>query len=247
MLDLNKQLKSAEQSEREDDLFGSAEDFSAGEEREELAAENVSLQEEDVEAAAETAAVSGIERPRTSRRRRRNLDDEEIDKLEVSRILEEGRCRMGLTPADVEEITKIRAGYITALEKGVFEDLPQTVYVLAYLRRLSELYGLSKDDEEAVIAPWSELQFETPDNYPAAVYSDESGDNSKVIRKLEIAIFSLIALAVIGLVVFGVILLVSFIRGNIADRAPAFDDAEIVKLQPIQKLKISEPLPQVRR
>ena len=71
MLDLNKQLKSAEQSEREDDLFGSAEDFSEEEEHEELAAENVSLQEEDVEAAAETAAVSGIERPRTSRRRRR--------------------------------------------------------------------------------------------------------------------------------------------------------------------------------
>ena len=91
------------------------------------------------------------------------------------------------------------------------------------------------------------MQFETPDNYPAAVYSDESGDNRKVIRKLEIAIFSLIALAVIGLVVFGVILLVSFIRGNIIDRSVAFDDAEIVKLQPVQKLKISDPLPGVRQ
>ena len=245
MLDLNKQLKSAEQNDREDDLFGSAEDFSAAEEREEIAAEELPVAETEAEDAVEDAVSAG-ERPR-SRRRRRNIDDAEMDKYEVSRILEEARCRMGLSPQDVEEITKIRAGYITALEKGVYDDLPQSVYVLAYLRRLSELYGLSKDDEEAVIAPWSELQFETPDNYPAAVYSDESGDNRKVIRKLEIAIFSLIALAVIGLVVFGVILLVSFIRGNIVNRSVTFDDAEIVKLQPVQKLKISEPLPRGRQ
>jgi hypothetical protein len=243
MLDLNKQLKSAEQNDREDDLFGSAEDFPAAEEREEFAAEDIP-EAEAQDPAEET--VPAVDLPRSGRRRRRNIDDEEMDKYEVSRILEEARCRMGLSPQDVEEITKIRAGYITALEKGVYDDLPQSVYVLAYLRRLSELYGLSKDDEEAVIAPWSELQFETPDNYPAAVYSDESGDNRKVIRKLEIAIFSLIALAVIGLVVFGVILLVSFIRGNIIDRSVAFDDAEIVKLQPVQKLKISEPLPRGR-
>lgn len=245
MLDLNKQLKSAEQNDREDDLFGSAEDFSAAEERVERAGSNVSSRENEAEETADL--VSDNELPRTSRRRRRNIDDAEMDKLEVSRILEEARCRMGLSPMDVEEITKIRAGYITALEKGVYNDLPQSVYVLAYLRRLSELYGLSKEDEEAVIAPWSELQFETPDNYPATVYSDESGDNRKVIRKLEIAIFSMIALAVIGLVVFGVILLVSFIRGNMTDRTPAFDDAEIVKLQPVQKLRISEPLPQTRQ
>ena len=41
MLDLNKQLKSAEQNDREDDLFGSAEDFPAAEEREEIAAEDI--------------------------------------------------------------------------------------------------------------------------------------------------------------------------------------------------------------
>ena len=183
---------------------------------------------------------------RTQRKKRRNADDAAIDKLEASRILEEARCRMSLSPADVEMMTKIRAGYVCALEQGNFEELPQAVFVLAYLRRLSELYGLSKDDEEMIVAPWRELQFESPDNYPAAVYSDESGDNRKVIRKLEIAIFSLIALAIIGLVVFGVIMLVSFVR-NVGTGSVAFDEAEIVKVQPVQTLKISEPLPQVRQ
>ena len=45
MLDLNKQLKSAEQNDREDDLFGSAEDFSAAEESVERAGSNVSSRE----------------------------------------------------------------------------------------------------------------------------------------------------------------------------------------------------------
>ena len=59
-------------------------------------------------------------------------------------------------------------------------------------------------------------------------------------------IFSLIALAIIGLVVFGVIMLVSFVR-NVGTGSVAFDEAEIVKVQPVQTLKISEPLPQVRQ
>ena len=181
------------------------------------------------------------------RRKRHNAADAELDKLDAARILEEARCRMGVTPADVEEITKIRAIYITALENGDFDELPQPVYTLAYLRRLCELYGLSKEEEEQIILPWSELQFETPDNYSTTVYSDESGDNRKVIRKLEIAIFSIVALAVIALVVFGGILLVSFVRNNVGGSDVSFDEAEIVKLQPEQKLKVTEPMPQPRR
>lgn len=244
MLDLNRQLKDGKQlADDTDDLFGSGEKFSEAEETETSAAgteeyaENNSAQEY-------TGPVSVLP---GKRRKRHNAADAELDKLDAARILEEARCRMGVTPADVEEITKIRAIYITALENGDFDELPQPVYTLAYLRRLCELYGLSKEEEEQIILPWSELQFETPDNYSTTVYSDESGDNRKVIRKLEIAIFSIVALAVIALVVFGGILLVSFVRNNVGGSDVSFDEAEIVKLQPEQKLKVTEPMPQPRR
>ena len=244
MLDVNKQLKNGKLSEEAEDLFGSTEEFPEAEETE-------TAESGTVEEFSENTGVEEYSGPVSvlpgKRRKRRNAEDAELDKLEVSRILEEARCRMGLTPADVEEITKIRAGYISALEQGSFEELPQPVYVLAYLRRLSELYGLSKDDEEMIVTPWCELQFETPDNYSTTVYSDESGDNRKVIRKLEIAIFSVIALAVIALVVFGIILLVSFVRNNVGSGNVSFDEADIVKLQPVQKLKVSEPMPQLRQ
>ena len=57
----------------------------------------------------------------------------------------------------------------------------------------------------------------------------------------------IIALAVIALVVFGVILLVSFVRNNVGGSNVSFDEAEIVKIQPVQKLKVSEPMPQSYR
>ena len=78
------------------------------------------------------------------------------------------------------------------------------------------------------------------------VYSDESGDNRKVIRRLEAVIFSVIALLVIALAVFGIVLLVSLLRGGNRSGGVAFDEAEIVKLQEVPKLKITEPLPQLR-
>lgn len=244
MLDVNKKFKDEDNVAGADDLFGSAEGFNE-------AAEPETFDAGTAEDPRETAAAGVSASPALilpgKRKKRRSADDAELDKLEAARILEEARCRMGLTPADVEEITKIRAIYVNALEQGDFSELPQPVYTLAYLRRLCELYGLSKDDEEQITAPWSELQFETPDNYSTTVYSDESGDNRNVIRKLEIAIFSIIALAVIALVVSGVILLVSFVRNNVGGSKVSFDEAEIVKIQPVQKLKVSEPMPQSLR
>lgn len=244
MLDVNKKFKDEDNAAGADDLFGSAEEFNEAAEPETF---DAGTADEPRETAAAEVPASPVPILPGKRKKRRSADDAELDKLEAARILEEARCRMGLTPADVEEITKIRAIYVNALEQGDFSELPQPVYTLAYLRRLCELYDLSKDDEEQITAPWSELQFETPDNYSTTVYSDESGDNRNVIRKLEIAIFSIIALAVIALVVSGVILLVSFVRNNVGGSKVSFDEAEIVKIQPVQKLKVSEPMPQSLR
>ena len=243
MLDMNKQLKEENNSAESDDLFGSAEEFAENREHEIFESRTMGDEREN----DEEAPASPVSVLPGKRKKHRNHGDGEADKLEAARILEEARCRMGLTPADVEEITKIRAMYVNALEQGNFEELPQPVYTLAYLRRLCELYGLSKEDENLITAPWSELQFETPDNYSTTVYSDESGDNRNVIRKLEIAIFSIIALAVVSLVIFGVIMLVSFVRNNVTGSKVSFDEAEIVKIQPEQKLRVSEPMPQIRR
>ena len=250
MLDFNKRNRSGRQINDSEDLFAADDNFeaenvvpeSSGDTVAAVAAE-YSEREENNPVPAEDPVEENIS---ISRKKRRRNDPVDSDKAESSRLLEEGRCRMGLSAAEVEEITKIRAVYVTALEQGDYKELPQPVYTLAYIRRLCELYDMDPQDTEKVIEPWREVSLEVPDNYPVVVYSDESGDNRKVIRRLEAVIFSVIALLVIAFAVFGIILLVSLFRGGERSGGVPFDEAEIVKLQEAPKLKISEPLPQVR-
>lgn len=242
MLDFGKRTRSGNNGGDSDDLFASDSSFGAVEvEKSGEAAVAASEEKED--------AVEKNDLPVSSsmKKKRRRIADAESGKLESVRLLEEARCRMGLSAADVEEITKIRSVYINALERGNFDELPQPVYILAYIRRLCELYGMSAEEQKQVVEPWCEISFESPDNYSTTVYSDESGDNRKVIRKLEAVIFSVVALAVVALAVFGIILLVSFVRGNSGNDDAAFDEAGIVNLQTARDLKVVEPMPQLRR
>ena len=250
MLDFNKRNRSERQINDSEDLFAADDNF-----EEETMPEAESVKP-DVPAVAAVIPENNDSDPQDNafaenisipRKRRRRTDDIDLDKAESSRLLEEGRCRMGLSAAEVEEMTKIRAVYIHALEQGDYKELPQPVYTLAYIRRLCELYDIGPQETEKIIEPWREVSFEAPDNYPMVVYSDESGDNRKVIRRLEAVIFSVIALLVIALAVFGIVLLVSLLRGGNRSGGVAFDEAEIVKLQEAPKLKITEPLPQLRR
>ena len=236
MLDLGNRIKSGKRTDDADDLF-------AGEGQEDFDNDAAVDDEEEFE---EAPAAHGRRAP-SRKRSRRFQDDAELDKLESARMLEEARCRMGMTPADIEEITKIRAMYIHALEAGRFEELPQTVYTLAYLRRLCELYNISKEDEEQIVAPWNDIQCERPESYTGTCFADESGENRRIIRRFEIAIFSIIAIVVIALVVFGAILLVSYLRGNEGRDQVSFDENVIVKLQPEVKLQVGNPLPGNRR
>ena len=251
MLDFNKRNRSARQINDSEDLFAADDNF-----EEENMPETESVKQDVSGAAAAVPENNGYdsasldkdaaENISIPRKRRRRTDDIDLDKAESSRLLEEGRCRMGLSAAEVEEMTKIRALYVQALEQGDYKELPQPVYTLAYIRRLCELYDIGPQETEKIIEPWREVSFEAPDNYPMVVYSDESGDNRKVIRRLEAVIFSVIALLVIALAVFGIVLLVSLLRGGNRSGGVAFDEAEIVKLQEAPKLKITEPLPQLR-
>ena len=239
-------LKFGKRNDDTEDLFASDENFSssaAASPQSDIEPEKVVR--ETPAASAEEFADDMNETP-VIRKKNRRITESEQDKMESARILEECRCRMGLSAAEVEEITKIRAVYVNALEQGNFEELPQAVYTLAYIRRLCELYDMTEQEKDQVITPWCELQYESPENYPAAVYSDESGDNRTVIRRLEAVIFSVIALAVAALVIFGIVLLISLLRGNPDNDGVAFDEAEIVKLQETPVLKASEPAPSIR-
>ena len=162
-------------------------------------------------------------------RKSKNHDDE-FEKLDTCKILKSARLERGLSLEQVESETQIRGKYLEALETGDFDHLPQQVYVLAYLRKLCRLYGISVKDEEVLVAPWRQVVKEVPENLPASMIQDEDSENSKILRRLEFGLLAAGAIIVIGIVAFLVILAVSFFRKS-PEPVPDFDNTVLLELQ----------------
>ena len=64
-------------------------------------------------------------------------------------LLVQARKKAGLSEEQVKQITKLNASYLSALEHADMENLPPPVYVSAYIRTLSDLYGL--DEESSML------------------------------------------------------------------------------------------------
>lgn len=67
---------------------------------------------------------------------------ERFDGLEIGPALKEARRRIGMDVAEAEEVTKIRAKYLRALEAEDWEVLPAPAYVRGFLRTYGALLGL---------------------------------------------------------------------------------------------------------
>lgn len=70
--------------------------------------------------------------------RRRSIRPRET----LGRIFETTRMRLGVTLTDAERSTRVRAKYLEALETGQFDQLPEAVYALGFVRRYAEFLDL---------------------------------------------------------------------------------------------------------
>jgi cytoskeletal protein RodZ len=62
--------------------------------------------------------------------------------FEIGKSLREARTRRGVEFAQAEQVTKIRAKYLRALEDEQFEVLPSQTYVKGFLRTYADYLGL---------------------------------------------------------------------------------------------------------
>ena len=166
-------------------------------------------------------------------RKSKHHNDNEFEKIDTCKILRNARVSMGLSFDQVEAETQIRSRYLEALEDGDFDELPQQVYVLAYLRKLCALYRISPQDEEVLIKPWRQVTREVPENLP--VIQDDDSENSKALRRLEFVLLAGGAIIVVGIVAFLVILAVSFFKGD-KPETPKFDNTMLLELQEAPQL-----------
>ena len=213
----------------EEDLFNTA----AGSAAEKDFAETPETAAEVVcETDSSTRTVHKVPMPRanTQFRRRSAKENSENDKLAASEALQEARKNAGMSLDTVADMTKIRVYYLSALEEGRFNELPQAVYVLAYLRRLCQIYGISAEEEEQLVSPWMDLQCDIPESLSSSLDPDRDNENRRILRRLEIGLLAGAAIVVIGLIVFAVILLSSMFGGRNKDDI-VFDENVLLELQ----------------
>lgn len=65
--------------------------------------------------------------------------------MNIGSVLRETREKKGLSLADVENETKIRAKYLAALESENFNEIPGEVYVIGFLRNYARFLELDAD------------------------------------------------------------------------------------------------------
>ena len=136
------------------------------------------------------------------------------------------RNARGLSLEEVALSTRIRMEYLLELEADELLKTLPSVYVSAYVRKLGEVYDLSREDGDLLI---EKVRGETPHDHPDELPNkliesvNEGGivdeEETKRFKKLTIVFFSLAAIFVIALVLL-VVHLVSGSSSSSAGRAP---------------------------
>ncbi|MBR7138154.1 MAG: helix-turn-helix domain-containing protein [Lentisphaeria bacterium] len=153
------------------------------------------------------------------------------------------REKLNLSYADVFEATRIKEDMIRALEEEDFSQLPQPVYVIAYVKRLCHFYNINNVlAREFLDRLRAEISFDVPDDVSKSVKgSDESEENMRRIRNLAFAVGLVIFLLLI-LIISGITMVVLNLRqaGHQLETRSPFNENTLVELQGEPKLKITE-------
>lgn len=165
----------------------------------------------------------------------------QCDKL--GETLAELRRRRGLDLDAVSDATWIKPGYLAALESEDFSELPQMVYVLAYVKKLCNFYGLSSDDTERLMSGLRDrLSYEIPEDIDKSVVCREQDeDTRKQLHRITVGLV-VAAVLLVGLLIFGgTVLALRLRRPDPATIAPpaALEEGKILALLERPVLKVS--------
>lgn len=158
-------------------------------------------------------------------------------------FLRQQRERLGLSYEDVFEATKIKPDLVAALENEDFSQLPQPVYVIAYVKRICQFYNINNAlAREFIDRLRDEIAFDVPEDVSKSVKgSDESEENMRRIRNL-VLVVGLVFVLFLVLIISGVTMVVVNLRksGHQLEKQPPFSENTLVELQPKPKLRMTE-------
>lgn len=123
----------------------------------------------------------------------------------LGRILSALRRNCGMDLNAVADETRIKASYLEALENDDFSELPHMVYVLAYVKKLCGVYGISDADADELMEGLREqLAYEIPDDIDKSVICREQDEETRrKLQQISIALIAGAALIMLLLVIGG--------------------------------------------
>lgn len=84
----------------------------------------------------------------------------------VGQTLRDARLKKGMSLIDVEQKTKIKRRYVSDIERGNWDKLPDYTVVCGFIRNLSDLYGLDPSKTAAFLKRDYPLPKETAEPKP---------------------------------------------------------------------------------
>ncbi len=84
--------------------------------------------------------------------------DPDDEKLPLGELMKSVRAKTGLSTQDVTQATRIKRGYVEAIEADNYKALPEGVFPVAYVRTLCELYCLDQAGRDAAVKKASLIQ-----------------------------------------------------------------------------------------
>ena len=154
------------------------------------------------------------------------------------------RRQCGMELADVAEHTRIKLNYLEALERENLSEMPQTVYVLAYVKKLCELYGVNREETDELVSGLRDhLSYEIPEDIDKSVICREQDEETRrKLRNLTAALIAGASLLLVCLILGGAVLLLRLRRSGTPPEPaaiPAMDESRLLSLHEKPELKVS--------
>lgn len=91
----------------------------------------------------------------------------------------------GISLDEVSRITRIKKGYLEAVEQENYQDLPAVVYTLAYINVLADFYGVDAEGKAILTSEVRKhLEYEAPEENKTVVGYEPSAENQILLRRI---------------------------------------------------------------
>lgn len=158
------------------------------------------------------------------------------------RKLRESAC---ISLGELSEELRIKESFLAALEREDYDNLPPEVFIVAYIRRLGNIYHLSSDEINLLTAKVKDrMEVDLPDDMDKVViFNEPSEENEHKIRYI-FTVFSIILVLVAILIGTGIYFFISGYRSKNAEnhtlpvqkQSEHFSSETLINLQPAVKL-----------